>query len=66
MHRWRDPSFFLTKRTGAACEDALGRMKPVQRFSSMKVQRAESLTRDSEYKVPRGGEVPSSSSIFRS
>ena len=36
------------KRTGAAWEEAVGRIKLVPRFSSMKVWRAESLTGDSK------------------
>jgi len=47
MQRQSEPSFF-TKRTGAAWEEVVGRMKPVLRFSLIKVQRAESSTRDSE------------------
>jgi len=66
MQRRSEPSFFFTKRTGAAWEEAVGRMKLVFRFLSMKVRRAESSTGDSEYRVPKGGEVSSSSSIFKS
>ena len=66
MHKWSEPSFFLTKRTRAVWEDAVGWMKPVLRFLSMKVQRVESSTRDSEHRVPRGGDVPTSSLIFKS
>jgi len=65
MQRWSEPSFFFTKRTRAAWEEVVGQMKPVFRFSSMKVQRAESSTGDSEQRVPRGGEVPSSRLIFK-
>jgi len=48
MHRRSEPSFFFMKRTGAAWEEAVGRMKPVLRFSLMKVRRADSSTGDSE------------------
>jgi len=66
MQRQSEPSFFFTKRTGATWEEAVGQMKPVFRFLLMKVWRAESSTGDSEYRVPKGGEVPSSSLIFKS
>jgi len=65
MHSQRELSFFFTMRTRAAWEEVVGWIKPVFRFSLMKVWRVESLTGDSEYSVPKGGEVPSSRSIFR-
>ena len=39
MHSWRELSFFLMKRIGAAWEDEVGWMKPKQRFSLMNAQR---------------------------
>src|SRR6266705_6770654 len=66
MHRQRDPSFFRTKRTGAAWEEDEGQMKPEAKCSSRNVRRASSSNGEREYKVPNGGWVPSLSSIFRS
>ena len=40
-------------------------MKPIARCSSKNVWRDSSSEGEREYGVPRGGEAPSSSSIFR-
>jgi hypothetical protein len=42
------PSFFHTNSTGAPCEERDGRIKPMLRFSSIKMQRASSLETESE------------------
>ena len=60
------PSFFFTNRTGAAWGEDIRQMKPKQRFSLMKAQRASSSMGEREYSLLGGGEVPSSSSILRS
>jgi len=48
MQRQSEPSFFFMKRTGAVWEEAVGQIRPVFSFSSMKVWRVESSTEDSE------------------
>src|SRR6266581_3025522 len=64
--RWREPSFLRMKSMGVAWVEEDGRMKPDAKCSSKNVRRASSSIRDREYRVPNGGCLPSSSSIFRS
>jgi len=64
--RRKEPSFFLTKRTGAACGDLEEQMKPNARCLSMNSRRVQSSDGEREYVRPSGGWAPSSSSIFRS
>src|SRR6266700_6187484 len=66
MQRRREPSFLRTKSTGAAWAKEDGQMKPDAKCSSKNIWRASSSIRDREYRVPNGGCLPSSSSIFRS
>src|SRR6266700_462886 len=66
MQRWRELSFLRTKSMGAAWAEEDGRMKPNAKCSSKNVRRASSSIGDREYRVPNGGCLPSSSSIFRS
>src|SRR5260221_11551515 len=51
-HRWRLPSFFFMKRTGAPHGDLLGRMKPFHVCSSRNSQRAVNSGGDKEYIGP--------------
>ena len=62
----RDPSFFLTKRTGALNGEFDGRINPVLRFSSMNSSKVFNSEVDNGYIVPDGGFDPSSTLILRS
>src|SRR6266571_3237058 len=66
MQRWREPSFLQTKSMGVAWVEEDGWMKPNAKCSSRNVWRASSSIGDREYRVPNGGCLASSSSIFRS